>query len=96
MNVVKNYIRGGVLVEDFPDGKTVRQHCSVIISVLVAYHDNNFKKHISEQTSRIMVKCKPEHFYHNYANFFLVNLEDLYLLINLREMDAIIVRCYIL
>jgi hypothetical protein len=46
MNVVKNYIHGGVLVEDFLQGKTVRGHCGVIISLLVAYHNNNFKKHI--------------------------------------------------
>jgi hypothetical protein len=37
------------------------------LPTMVAYHDNNFKKPISEQTSRVMVKFKPERFYHSYA-----------------------------
>jgi hypothetical protein len=94
IDVVKNYIRGGVLVEDLPEGRTVREYCGVIISLLVAYHDNNLNKPISEQTSGVMVTFKPKHFYHDYVTCFPVNWEDLYLLINLREMDSSIVRGY--
>jgi hypothetical protein len=83
MNVVKNYIRGGVLVEDLSEGKTVRQHYGVVLSVLVAYHENNFEHPVSEQTTGVMVKFKHGHFYHKYANFFPVNWEDIYLPINL-------------
>lgn len=48
MDVVKNYIRGGELVEDLPTGKTVKENYGVAISLLVNYHDNNFKKPISQ------------------------------------------------
>jgi hypothetical protein len=73
MDVVKNYIRGDVLVEDVPHGKTVREHSGVIISHLVCYQDNNFKKPIPQQTSGVMVMFKPEHFYHDYETYFPFN-----------------------
>jgi hypothetical protein len=73
MDVVKNYIRSGELVEDLPTGKTVKEHYGVAISLLINQHDNNFKKPISQRTSRIMVTFKVEHLYHNSGNCFPIN-----------------------
>jgi hypothetical protein len=42
-NVVKNYIGGDVLVEDFPKEKTARKQYGVVLSCFVSYHDDNFK-----------------------------------------------------
>jgi hypothetical protein len=96
MEVVKNYIPEGEFVNDFPAGKNVKENYGIVVSILVNYQNDNFKKPISKLTAGIMITFKGEHFYHNSRNCFPINWEDLNLMTNLRDLDINIVRSYTL
>ena len=88
---VGKYEPGEKLIRNVED---VSKELGVSCASLEEVYLDNFKKPESERVSGIIVSYKAEAFHHDVAcTVFPVNWDDLFDLLNLREMDASVMRC---
>ena len=81
-----------------PADKTVEEHYVSEVATLVQLYENNFKKPESERKDGLKVKFRYEDFHNENSglDYFPINWDDLYDMLNLSELDASILRAYAL
>ena len=93
----RKYQPGIPIFYDVPVDKTVENY-GTWVATLVQLYEDNFKKPESERKDGLKVKFRYEDFDNDNGglDYFPINWDDLYDMLNLSELDASILRGYAL